>query len=478
VNFLLIQSDQQRRDSLGAYGNRAARTATIDRLAAEGVAFDYAFTPTPLCAPARASLITGKRPMRHGIVCNVESGLAAGRDFIGRHATLAELLAARGYRSTLCGKWHVGSTLPPADCGFEGVFYPGYGYPAEHPHYLAFLKRRGLGFELSDEVHARWPGGRRGPLLSAVQAGGAAASVPHYLVDQAIEAIRRSAAAGEPFLVRVDFWGPHAPYIVPEPFAGMFDPAAVEPWPNFADDLSGKPSIQAAMKRYWGVQEFTWAEWSRLVAMCYGYVSMIDAEVARLLAALREAGVEGDTAVFYTTDHGGMVGGHGLCDKGPYLYDELARIPLVARVPGLPGGRRSDALAYNMDLMPTILDLAGCEIPADLDAVSLAPILRGDLPAVRDDDLVEMEFHGHQCPYDQRMLRTRTAKYIFNAPEFDELYDLQSDPAELHNLAADPAHAGLLAEMRDRLAARMSAAGDPLLRYFTCQRLGEKSARQ
>jgi len=124
--------------------------------------------------------------------------------------------------------------------------------------------------------------------------------------------------------------------------------------------------------------------------------------------------------------------------------------------------------------MPTILDLAGCELPADLDAASLAPILRGERETVREGDLVELEFHGHQCPYEQRMLRTRTAKYIFNAPESDELYDLQSDPAELYNLAADPAQAGLLAEMRDRLAARMSAAGDPLLRYFTCHRLGGK----
>jgi len=530
VNFLLIQTDQQRRDSLGVYGNSIARTPAIDRLAAEGVVFDYAFTPTPICGPSRASLITGKRPCRHGILFNAESGSVAGRDFMDKQVTVAEILRERGYRSTICGKWHVGTALPPSACGFEGVFYPGYGYPDRHPHYLAYLETLGADFTLREPFHGRRPGGAEGPLLAAIQDGPEEASVPHYLVTQAIETLRRSAALGEPFLLRVDFWGPHAPYIIPERYARMYDPKQIPPWPNFEDDLAGKPRIQRITQRYWGVQDFTWREWSRLVAMCYGYVSLIDDQVARLLAALEETGLAGDTAVFFTSDHGGMVGGHGLADKGPHLYDEIVRVPLIARLPGaisrrrdaaVPGcvrgelgtpspprgegwgegrgfpltddptltlpspskgegsdatapgcvGRRTDALAYNLDLMPTILELAGCDIPDDLDARSLVPLFSGERDRVRDDDTALVEFHGHQAPYAQRLVRTRSAKYVFNAPETDELYDLDRDPGELTNLAPDPGHAGLLREMRLLLREHLAATGDPILRFFDGTRL-------
>ncbi len=471
MNFLVIQTDQQRRDCLGLYGNALVRTPTVDALAREGVAFDYAFTPTPICAPARASLITGKRPCHHGILFNRESGTVAGHDFRGKHETLAGILAEGGYRSTLCGKWHVGSEMPPSECGFLGVFYPGYGYPSEHAHYLAYLEKLGTGFTLRDEFHSRMPNGSDGTLLAAVQEGPEEASVPCYIVEQAIDAIRRSAARGEPFLVRCDFWGPHAPYIIPERYARMYDPASIPPWPNFDDDLSSKPGIQRAMRRYWGVQDFTWKEWSRLVAMCYGYTTLIDDQVARLLAALNDEGLADETAVFYTSDHGGMVGAHGLADKGPYPYDEICRVPLIARLPGAPGGRRTDALAYNMDLMPTILELAGCRAPERLDAVSLVPLLRGEREKVREDETVLVEFHGHQAPYSQRMVRTRSTKYVFNAPDSDELYDLAADPGELVNLAADPDRGELLARMRSLMRELLAAAGDPILRYFDGHRM-------
>ena len=467
MNILLIQTDQQRRDFLGVYGNEVVRTPNVDRLSAGGVVFDHAFTPCPLCAPARASLITGKRPVRHGILRNPESGSVGGRDFLRRETTLAEILRRRGYRSTICGKWHVGTTLSPGECAFEGIFYPGYGYPAEHPHYLAWLEKLGARFTLREEFYGRRPGGARGPLLAAIQVGPEEASVPHYLVEMAVAVLRRAAALGEPFLLRVDFWGPHAPYIIPERFARMYDPDDLPPWSNFADDLAAKPLIQRAMQRYWGVQDFTWREWSRLVAMCYGYMSLIDEEVGRLLAVLEEEGLADDTAVFFTSDHGGMVGAHGLADKGPYLYEEVIRVPLVARLPGQTGPRRSPAPVYNFDLMPTILDLAGCEVPAGLDARSLLPILRGERETVREERPVFIECHGHQTPYPQRLVRTDTAKYVFNAAEDDELYDLESDPGELVNLASDPGRAPLLWEMRRLLEKHLAETGDPILRFFT-----------
>jgi arylsulfatase A-like enzyme len=469
MNILLIQSDQQRRDSLGAYGG-IARTPHVDALAAEGVVFDRAFTPIPICGPARASLITGKRPVHHGILRNCESGSVDGRDFAGSHATVAEIIAGKGYRSTLCGKWHVGTKLEPSACGFEGVFFPEYGHPDEHPHYLEYLAGLGCGFELTEEFRGAYLDGAPGPLLSAIQGGPEEASIPHYLVDQAIEAMREAAKESRPFFVRCDFWGPHAPYIIPQRYAEMYDPTEIPEWPNFADSLEGKPSIQRTMKEYWGVQDLAWDEWSRLVAMCCGFVTLIDDQVGRLLAALEELGVGDDTAVFYTSDHGGMVGAHGLCDKGPYLYDEEVRIPLIARVPGTGAGVRSDAVVYNMDLMPTILDIAGADIPGDLDAASLMPLLRGERNVVREP-VAYVEFHGHQGPYSQRLVRTDSVKYVFNAPDTDELYDLREDPGEMRNLIGDPSCASVLGEMRHVLLRHIIDTGDPIRRFFERSRI-------
>jgi len=166
-----------------------------------------------------------------------------------------------------------------------------------------------------------------------------------------------------------------------------------------------------------------------------------------------------------------MVGAHGLCDKGAHLYDEQCRVPLIARVPGTAGGRRSDAVVYNMDLMPTVLELAGAPVPDDLDAASLAPLIRGEADAVRPP-VAYVEFHGHQCPYTQRMVQTPDFKYVFNAPEFDELYHLKNDPGELTNLAGDSAYAAALREMQERLAGFIVETGDPVERFYQGTRLG------
>jgi len=470
-NILLIQTDQQRRDCIGAYGNQVVRTPHIDRLAAEGILFEDAFTISPICSPARASLLTGLYPVRHGVLRNPESGEAGGQDLRAGVTTFAEPLRRAGYRVSHVGKWHVGRQLRPEQCGFEGVYYPGYGYPDRHPHYLHYLQRLGVeGFRLKDERYSRSADGSRRFLLTAVQEGPEQAAVPFYLAEQVIAAIRRAIAQDQPFFVRMDFWGPHAPYILPERYLNMYDPADLSPWDNFSDDLAGKPPIQRDMRRYWGVDDFTWDDWARLVAACYGYTTLIDDAIGRVVDFLEDAGLMDQTAVFFTSDHGGMLGAHGLFDKGPYLYDEICRVPLIVRLPGAAAGRRVRGIVYNMDLMPTILAAAGLAIPPDLDAVSLMPALLGD-DSWRGREGVYMEFHGHQCPYSVRVLRKDGWKYIFNAPATDELYDLTADAGELRNLLDDPGAQAVLRSLREHMLAQLRALKDPIERYFFNTRL-------
>ena len=473
MNILFIQTDQQRRDSLPCYGNGVVRAPNVQRLAEEGIVFENAFTPVPLCAPARASLLTGRWPIHHGILFNCESGCAAGKDFLGPVRGFGQRLRAAGYDCRHIGKWHIGTTFTPADAGFEGVYYPGYGYPQDHPHYLEYLRGVGVsGFVLGERFHGRCADGSPGPLLAAVQEGGVEASVPHYLAEQTIGALREAAAAGREFFIACNFWGPHAPYILPEQYMHLYDAAEVPAGTWAGGDLAGKPAICRDYARYWGVADFGPDEWSRLVRACWGYVSLIDSEIGRMLATLDELGLAGETAVIFTTDHGGMVGAHGLMDKGPFPYDPLCRIPLIVRLPGRAGaGRRREEIVYNMDLMPTFLELAGAEVPDGVDSASLVPLWSGREGDFPRREAAFCECHGHQVPAFSRMVRTHRMKYVFNAAGPDELYDLAADPLERENLIDDPSRRGELKDMRERLREHLSRQGDPVLRYFEGSRM-------
>ncbi len=367
MNILFIQTDQQRRDSLPCYGNHEVRTPNVQRLADEGIVFDNAFTPVPLCAPARASLLVGKRPIHHGMLFNCESGCVAGRDFIEPQVGFGRILRRQGYQCAHIGKWHIGTTLTPADCCFDGVYYPRYGYPENHSHYLGYLRRLVQpGFVLRDQRYGAGSSAKQGSLLTAVQQGGVEASVPYYLTEQTMAAIRTAAGVGRPFFVACNFWGPHAPYILPESHMHMYDPAAVTLSGASSKDLADKPQLHSDYARYWGVQNLDADQWAQLVAACYGYVSLIDEQVGRMLACLDEVGAADDTAVIFSTDHGGMVGSHGLMEKGPFLYDAVCRIPLIVRLPnGRGAGTRDNHIVYNMDLMPTFLELAGTDVRDD-----------------------------------------------------------------------------------------------------------------
>jgi len=249
----------------------------------------------------------------------------------------------------------------------------------------------------------------------------------------------------------------------------MYDDVAVPEWPNFHESFEGKPEIQRRYLDYWGIRGLTWDDWELLVRGAYGYTTLIDDQVGRILAAIAELGLDEDTAVIYTADHGGMVGAHRLADKGPFLYDEICRIPFVARIPGItnPDTRNANWI-YNYDIMPTALELGGAAVPDGLDAESILPILRGDESRTK---VAHVEFHGHQAPYCQRMIRTETHKYVFNAPETDELYDLANDPHEMRNLVADSASSAILAELRSHMYLYLSRTGDPIRVFFEATRM-------
>lgn len=253
-NVLLIMVDQHRADCLGCYGNQIVQTPNIDKLAASGIRFNNAYTPTPVCTPARASIQCGLYAHKHGLRFNPE------RHSGGHDLTLSPQahffspdLARKGWRLAHIGKWHIGKDLKPSDYGYEGVFYPGYGFPARHPHYRNYLNQFGVnGFKILEKITT--PSGRWS--YAGLQEGPPEASTGSYLAHQTVDAIKRFAGKGKPFFISCNFWGPHAPYRIPAKYYHLYKNAKIEPWPNFDCDLADKPEVIRRYGQYMGNARF------------------------------------------------------------------------------------------------------------------------------------------------------------------------------------------------------------------------------
>ncbi|GAA4200131.1 sulfatase-like hydrolase/transferase [Actinocatenispora rupis] len=468
-NVLFLMTDQHRTDAIGCYGNPHARTPNLDGLAESGTLFRNAFTPTAICTPARASLLTGQAPFRHRLLANAEWNTGYLTELPEGTPTFSEALRGNGYNVGLIGKWHVGERLGPDAYGFDGPHLPGAMNPILAKEYKAWLAERGLPEPaITDPVRGTLPGGRPGHLLAGRLRQPVEATFEHFLADQAIDLLRRYAADGRPFHLSLHFFGPHLPYLIPDEYYDLVDPATVELPASFAETFAGKPEVQRNYSTYWSADSFDADEWRKLIAVYHGYGAMIDAEIGRVLAVLTELGLDDDTAVFFTADHGEFTGAHRLNDKGPAMYDDIYRIPFLLRVPGAAAGRTDERFVTLTDATATILDLAGLDpdLCPDARPAGCPPDGRSLLPLVRDEPVdgwrseLVAEFHGHHFHYQQRMLRDERYKLVVNAESVNELYDLVADPYELVNVYPAPHLAPVRRDMLRRLHTALTERGD------------------
>ena len=491
-NIVLIASDQQRRDSLSCYGSTFTRTPATDRLAAEGVVFDRAYCTNPVCTPSRASLFSGRYISRHG-AWNV--GTCVPDDTV----MLSHRLAAAGYRTHYVGKMHFHPHGSRSDQGMESIRgwqerYPAFKGPffgfeeievcLGHTdygiagHYGAWVRE-----QVSDEELQAL---NRTTRRSSCVFGGEAYdwNLPvrlhnsTWVTDRAIEFVERRGHE-KPFLLAIGYQDPHHPHCLPVEYEGRIDPAAV-PIPHWVPgELDDKPPHFAAAHTARLSESGLLGDY-KLAGQGQGYpydktteedvrfgrayyhsmCKLMDEQLVRLLDALDAQGLAENTIVIFTTDHGELLGDHGLWLKGPFHYDELVRVPLVMRWPaGLPAGRRVDGLFSHLDLVPSLLAAAELAAPEDLDGVNALPLLRGETDAVRDEAIIE-------CTDDPRAIRcktivTRTRKLtVYHGRDFGEFYDLEEDPGEVRNRWSDPA----CAAERERLLRRLFDHMEPLER--------------
>lgn len=282
-----------------------------------------------------------------------------------------------------------------------------------------------------------------------------------------------------PFFHVCSLHGPHPIFVIPEPYHSLYDPAQAAEPANFADPMDGKPAFQTGSIWHGAAREHgtTWKPWRRSASVYWGYVTLLDELIGRVLLRLESLGLADNTIVLMTADHGEMMGSHGLFQKSS-MYEESLRVPLLIRAPGrIPGGRRIDAPVSLVDLAPTLLSLTGLSEPG---GALLAPQSRdlsswltgeSDVPAANrgaSDDPAAGAVFSEYKPYqgegmtDIRCIAGPRYKYAWNRDDRDELYDTWADPAELHNRLDDPSLASVRDRLRQRLLGWMRETGDPL----------------
>ncbi|MBV7330574.1 sulfatase-like hydrolase/transferase [Chloroflexi bacterium TSY] len=452
-NILFLFSDQHRFDALGCSGAQICRTPALDSLAESGLRFTHAFTPTALCSPARAALLSGLYPHNNGQLANMGNFNGVFDTQMLDATGYPQLLSAVGYSVNYVGKWH----LPregDADFWHFDQWFTDRNYAQEKTEL-------GLDVDRSKEVQRLEWGGE------APFCGQARIAAEHlqeaWCADKTIDLLKTHADGNKPFMIFTSFFGPHFPYAVPAPYDTMYEPEQVERWPNFDETFENKPLIQQKEMLRWNASHLTWPDWQQVIAHYWGYCRYIDDQIARILTQLHALGLTDNTIVIYASDHGDMVGSHRLFNKGMYMYDEIYRIPLLIRWHGqTQPGTQCDEFVSLVDLMPTLLDVADAQVPTALDGRSIRPFLQGETVPNWPDD-VFAEFHGYESTlYSQRMVRTKSWKYIYNPASEDELYDVASDPGELRNLANQLGYKHVLRRMKARLVSWLDRTHDTI----------------
>ena len=470
-NILWLCTDQQRYDTLGAQGNRHVRTPRLDELWRSGTAFTHAYCQSPICTPSRASFLTGT----YASTChNTRNG---NDTFVSRFPLVTRLLADAGYDCGLIGKLHLASAYgrieQRADDGYRYWRYshgPRDDWPVGHD-YADWVRQHGsvLGELIQD------PAGVPAPLHQTT-----------WAAERTIEFITEQRAVETPWLACVNIYDPHPPFNPPQEYRDRYDPAAM-PGPLFRhsdlvqqerlaaidfqsrgrppDDLDidspvipvspgreGADDAAGAAGRGGWPAHATARDARTLQAAYYAMIELIDDQVGRVLDALRASGQADDTLVIFTSDHGEMLGDHGLIQKGCRFYEGLVRVPLILSWPGEIGAdRESDALVELTDLAPTLLEAAGEPVPEWMQGRSLLPISTGVAPLHHHRDAVWCEyFDAITAPDATRATMYRRGRHklvVYHGHGLGELYDLERDPDEFHNLWDEPEHAALKADL-------------------------------
>lgn len=466
-NIILIMADQLKATALNLYGNIFCNTPALEKLAAEGVLFENAFTPHPLCVPARVSLWTSQYPHSHGSRRN-ETLLAPGRE----HAF--KLWKEAGYRTGLIGKNHCFGH--PDDLALFDTW-------CEIEHYGRVTKSPMKGMEwvrpveCIDKAHTvRCNMPKLSPRIECAVTDYPEEDYTTAVIAQQTMRFLESHQE-EPFALWVSFPDPHNPYEVPRKYADMFSKERIDLPPWIEGEFDSAPERNKVLHEMLGLEQDSIEDIYKVLGVYYGMTRFIDDAIEKIMDSLKKLNLKENTIVVFCSDHGDFMGEHRMIAKGGVFYDCLTRIPMIVSWPGrVISGKIDDSMVNLIDVVPTLLKLQGLEIPCSMQGV-LLPTITEELP--RDATFAEYGAGGPAFkmsdlekspkPYGRRtigdtlqwreaegrrkMVRTRKWKYVHDPMgDKDELYHLVSDPWELHNVLDQPCNKEVLADLNRRLA--------------------------
>lgn len=485
-NILLITSDQQHWDTIGAL-NKEIKTPNLDRLAAEGTTFTRAYCPNPTCTPTRASIITGMYPSQHG-------AWTLGTKLQEDRHTVGEDFSQAGYQTALVGKAHFqplkGTEEYPSlesypimqDLdywrSFSDTFYGFKHAELTRPHTNEAHIGQHYAIWLEEKGCTNWrdyflpPTGNMDPSITYKWPIPEKYHYNTWIAERTNALLEQYQSNDESFFLWSSFFDPHPEYLVPEPWDTMYDPDQLtvpslvpgeheQNPPHFAKTQEENPDFSDLKETGYGIHGYTShlyygygdkfklteAHRKKLIAVYYGMISMMDKYIGQILDKLDELGLADNTIVVFTTDHGHFFGQHGLQAKGGFHYEDLIKLPFIVRYPNqVPAGKTSDAIQSLVDLAPTFLSFSGLDIPCQMSGVDQRDVWLGNKSQARDHAICEFRHEPttiHQKTYvDQRYKIT-----VYYNQTYGEIFDLQEDPGELRNLWNDPAAKDLKAEL-------------------------------
>lgn len=435
-NIVCVVGEGLRWDELSSTGNKLIETPNMDRIGSEGCTFRNAFVVNALCLPSRATMLTGMYSHTTGAVSNVEGTIPA------RFTLVSDLLQKAGYETAFIGKSHVAGAL--MDHYWDYYF----GFVGQADYYRP---------KITEGVRGKYG-------AEKLYEGG---YVDTLLTDKAVGWLKQ--ARTKPFCLFLWFYAPHAPFYRPKDLVNDLNGVAIPKPASFDENLTGyagKPHAVADADDKIGYSEVFSDDprsLEELVKDHYVGVEDNDRNVGAVWKELERQNIAQDTAMLLSSDHGFFLGEHHLYDKR-LMYEPSIRVPMMLRYPGrVKAGTKLDEMVLNLDMAPTLLDVAGLAAPSEMQGRSLLPLAEGKAVPWRKDWLYEYyEYPGFENVRPCRGVRTERYKFIhfFVPPEEFELYDLKTDPDEMHNLYGKPGYEELTVRLKDRLEALRAETND------------------
>lgn len=445
--IVVIMTDSQRWDMVGCYSNNGLKTPYIDKLAAEGLKFNRAYTTQPVCGPARSALFTGLYPHSNGSWSNCMP--------LGDNVkTIGQRLRDNGFHTAYIGKWHL-----------DGGDYFGLGRCPDGWDDKYWYDMRNYLEELTEEERVI----SRTPKTMEKQGVKEEFTFGHRCSNRAIDFLKNYSK--EDFFLTVSYDEPHDPYLCPEPYASMYKDYEFPKCENVWDNLENKPEHH----KVWAGDSLKQDKDSLRIKNQYffGANSFIDYEIGRVLEAVEKYAP--DAIVIYTSDHGDFLSSHSLWAKGPSTYDEITRIPFIVKWPGVvEPGTTCEKPVSHINIVPTILDASGLNIPKILEGKSICTTLKN--PEVNTGNIY-MEFSRYEVDHDGfggfqplRSVFDGRYKLTINLLVKDELYDLENDPHELNNIIDSEKYITIRNQLHDNLLEWMNRTRDPFRGYYWANR--------